>query len=165
LCISWLCFAVLIICTERNNIKYYHTFTLLYEYYFNRPYHLIRAVSHIIICKAFDTARPKYVGGILLCSQRQCSPLIPLSTRNSVLRYKQILIHMCIMDYACPFGDLLPAHISRVCRLKSKLFFGIAKKAPGNAGNKHIHEDLGILFSPVHIGTLTESFDCCGEPP
>jgi hypothetical protein len=80
-----------------------------------------------------------------------------LSVRNGVLVYKQLIRPM--MDYACPiWRSAASSHVKKLQVLQSKCL-RIATNAPWYAGNRQIHEYLGIPFFADHIRALTESFD------
>jgi hypothetical protein len=80
-----------------------------------------------------------------------------LSVTNGVPLYKQLVRPM--MDYACPiWKSAARSHIESLQVLQSK-WLRIATNAPWYAGNRQIHEDLGIPFFADHSRALAESFD------
>jgi hypothetical protein len=82
---------------------------------------------------------------------------ICLSVGNGVLLYKQLIRPM--MDYAYPiWRSAARSHVRKLLVLQSKCL-RIATNAPWYAGNRQIHEDLGIPFFAGQIRALTDSFD------
>ena len=73
--IIYLCYQCFI---EIRKLFYYHIVGVMFLYFFNRTIILLQQFLILAHVKAFDTDGPKYDGGILVYSQRQSSPFIPL---------------------------------------------------------------------------------------
>jgi hypothetical protein len=80
-----------------------------------------------------------------------------LSIRNGVLLYKQLIRPM--MDYACPIWKSAARSQVQMLRVLQYKCLRIATNAPWYAGNRQIHEDLGIPFFADHIRALTKGLD------